>query len=71
MTTALTNRNTGNNPLPSISTITPPPPTVSSLPLFKAIYPFTSQEGGEVSFEKGDTMEIVEKDENGKTDSSV
>lgn len=33
--------------------------------MYKAIYPFQSQEGGEFSFEKGDTMEIIEKDENG------
>jgi myosin-1 len=43
----------------------PPPPVTSSLPQYKAIYPFKSQEAGEIEFEKGDLLEIVEKDENG------
>lgn len=65
------NVNNGNQaksslPAPPISTPQPPAPAVpSKLPLYKAIYPFQSQQGGEVSFQKDDTMEIVEKDENG------
>ncbi|OAD08469.1 hypothetical protein MUCCIDRAFT_116620, partial [Mucor lusitanicus CBS 277.49] len=65
------NVNNGNQarsslPAPPISTPQPPAPAVpSKLPLYKAIYPFQPQEEGEVSFQKGDTMEIVEKDENG------
>lgn len=43
----------------------PPPPSASSLPQYKAIYPFKSHEAGEIEFEKGDLLEIVEKDENG------
>lgn len=48
----------------------PPPPKKPAHPLYKAIYPFESQEGGEISFVKGDTMEILEKDENGKCQTS-
>ncbi|EPB89143.1 myosin I [Mucor circinelloides 1006PhL] len=65
------NVNNGNQagssfPAPPITTSQPPAPAVpSKLPLYKAIYPFQSQEGGEVSFQKGETMEIVEKDQNG------
>lgn len=65
------NVNNGNQarsslPAPPISTPQPPAPEVpSKLPLYKAIYPFQSQQEGEVSFQKDDTMEIVEKDENG------
>jgi myosin-1 len=43
----------------------PPPPPAPSTPQYKAIYPFQSQEAGEIAFEKGDLLEIVEKDENG------
>lgn len=43
----------------------PPPPAAPSAPQYKAIYPFKSQEAGEIEFEKGDLLEIVEKDENG------
>lgn len=50
----------------------PPPPasesvaTTPSLPTYKAIYPFHSEQEGEISFEIDDILEIVEKDENGK-----
>ncbi|CEP08315.1 hypothetical protein [Parasitella parasitica] len=50
-----------NAPLPP----PPPPPPASSLPQYKAIYPFASQNAGEIAFEKGDLLEITEKDENG------
>jgi myosin-1 len=56
-------------PPTAISTPPPPPPAppaAPSLPQFKAIYPFKSQEQGEIAFEKGDILEIIEKDENGK-----
>ncbi|KAI7864312.1 P-loop containing nucleoside triphosphate hydrolase protein [Spinellus fusiger] len=59
------------SPHASIPTPPPPPPPPSSapatpaLPRFKAIYPFASQEEGEIAFEKEDVLEIVEKDENG------
>ncbi|KAF7724587.1 class II myosin [Apophysomyces ossiformis] len=43
----------------------PSPPTTPSLPMYKAIYPFQSQESGEIAFEKDDVFEIVEKDDNG------
>ncbi|CEG82720.1 Putative Myosin I MyoA/Myo5 [Rhizopus microsporus] len=43
----------------------PAPPATPSLPQYKAIYPFKSEEQGEIAFEKGDLLEIVEKDENG------
>lgn len=43
----------------------PPPPAAPSAPQYKAIYPFKSQEAGEIEFEKGDLLEIIEKDENG------
>ncbi|KAI8391715.1 P-loop containing nucleoside triphosphate hydrolase protein [Radiomyces spectabilis] len=45
----------------------PSPPAAPSptLPQYKAIYPFQSQEEGEIAFEKDDILEIVEKDENG------
>ncbi|KAI9269056.1 P-loop containing nucleoside triphosphate hydrolase protein [Phascolomyces articulosus] len=43
----------------------PPAPATPSHPQFKAIYPFQSQEAGEIAFEKDDLLEIVEKDENG------
>ncbi|KAI8331545.1 P-loop containing nucleoside triphosphate hydrolase protein [Chlamydoabsidia padenii] len=43
----------------------PPPPTKPSLPQYKAIYPFQSAEEGEITFGKGDILEIKEKDENG------
>ncbi|EIE91065.1 hypothetical protein G6F46_008504 [Rhizopus delemar] len=55
-------------PPTAISTPPPPPPAppaAPSLPQFKAIYPFKSQEQGEIAFEKGDILEIIEKDENG------
>ncbi|ORY95452.1 P-loop containing nucleoside triphosphate hydrolase protein [Syncephalastrum racemosum] len=42
-----------------------PPPAAPSLPQYKAIYPFQSQEEGEIPFEKDDILEIVEKDDNG------
>ncbi|KAI8882505.1 hypothetical protein K501DRAFT_251255 [Backusella circina FSU 941] len=46
----------------------PPPKDVhpsSSLPLYKALYPFKPQQDGELSFVKDDAMEIAEKDDNG------
>ncbi|KAI9495701.1 P-loop containing nucleoside triphosphate hydrolase protein [Zychaea mexicana] len=43
----------------------PPAPATPSLPQFKAIYPFQSEESGEIAFEKDDILEIAEKDENG------
>lgn len=43
----------------------PAPDTTPSVPQFKAIYPFQSQEVGEIAFEKDDILEILEKDENG------
>ncbi|CEG65609.1 Putative Myosin-1 [Rhizopus microsporus] len=56
-------------PTASVATPTPPappaPPATPSLPQYKAIYPFKSEEQGEIAFEKGDLLEIVEKDENG------
>lgn len=55
-----------DNPLPTIHPpVNTPSAPSSSLPRYMAIYPFAPQEGGEISFEKGDTMEIVTKDENG------
>lgn len=65
------NQARSNFPAPAIATPQQqqqqqqPSAAVSTLPIYKAIYPFESQEGGEVSFQKDDTMEIVEKDENG------
>ncbi|KAG1177077.1 hypothetical protein G6F70_003188 [Rhizopus microsporus] len=56
-------------PTASVAAPTPPappaPPATPSLPQYKAIYPFKSEEQGEIAFEKGDLLEIVEKDENG------
>ncbi|CAO3600587.1 unnamed protein product [Absidia cylindrospora] len=47
----------------------PPPapaaPATPTLPTYKAIYPFQSDGDGEVSFEEGTVLEIVEKDDNG------
>jgi myosin-1 len=43
----------------------PPPPAQSSAPQYKAIYPFQSQQEGEIAIEAGDILEIIEKDENG------
>ncbi|CAO3650595.1 unnamed protein product [Cunninghamella echinulata] len=43
----------------------PPPPAKPALPQYKAIYAFQSAEEGEIAFQKGDILEIVEKDENG------
>ncbi|KAI8098757.1 P-loop containing nucleoside triphosphate hydrolase protein [Halteromyces radiatus] len=67
-----------NNQTPSIGgrQVPPPPPppapappapvtTTPKLPTYKAIYPFHSDQEGEISFEKGDILEIVEKDDNG------
>lgn len=50
-------------PPPPAANNTPPP--APATPQYKAIYPFASQEAGEIAFEKGDLLEIVEKDENG------
>ncbi|KAL9543808.1 hypothetical protein MBANPS3_007936 [Mucor bainieri] len=65
----INNGNHAKSSLPAAPISTPQPPAApavpSKLPLYKAIYPFQPQEEGEVSFQKGDTMEIVEKDENG------
>lgn len=52
-------------PPPAAAASPPPPPVAPSLPQYKALYPFQTQEEGEVSFEKDDILEIVEKDENG------
>ncbi|KAI8340325.1 P-loop containing nucleoside triphosphate hydrolase protein [Chlamydoabsidia padenii] len=55
--------NVGRQPPPP-----PPPPPASStptLPTYKAIYPFHSDNDGEVSFEEGTILEVVEKDDNG------
>lgn len=52
-------------PPPAAISSPPPPPATHSVPQFKAIYPFKSQEQGEIAFEKGDLLEIVEKEENG------
>ncbi|OZJ01921.1 Myosin-1, partial [Bifiguratus adelaidae] len=48
----------------------PPPPARAaaappSAPQYKALYPFHTDQEGEISFEKDDIMEIKEKDENG------
>ncbi|KAL0094988.1 P-loop containing nucleoside triphosphate hydrolase protein [Phycomyces blakesleeanus] len=51
-------------PVPAPAAPSPPQPA-PGVPLFKAIYPFKSQEEGEIAFEKEDLLEIVEKDENG------
>ncbi|KAG0057410.1 class II myosin [Gryganskiella cystojenkinii] len=48
---------------PAAAPNTPPPPPAK--PMYKAIYNFESEDGGEVSFAKEDVMEILEKDENG------
>ncbi|KAI7847679.1 P-loop containing nucleoside triphosphate hydrolase protein [Circinella umbellata] len=71
--TAGTANISANRPLPPIQNNTrsvppPPPPAAPATPAhpqFKAIYPFQSQEDGEIAFEKDDLLEIVEKDENG------
>lgn len=52
-------------PPPAAAVTPPPPPAAPSAPQYKAIYPFKSQEQGEIEFEKGDLLEILEKDENG------
>lgn len=52
-------------PPPAQAATPPPPPAAPAKPQYKAIYPFQSQEAGEIAFEKGDLLEIVEKDENG------
>lgn len=52
-------------PPPPAPIATPPPPATPTLPQYKAIYPFQSQEAGEIQFEKGDILEIEQKDENG------
>jgi myosin-1 len=52
-------------PPPVNNSPSPPPPPPSTAPQYKAIYPFKSQEAGEIAFEKGDLLEIIEKDENG------
>ncbi|KAI8146457.1 P-loop containing nucleoside triphosphate hydrolase protein [Fennellomyces sp. T-0311] len=63
-----------SRPLPSVQNnarapppppAAPAPPPTPSLPQFKAIYPFQSEEAGEIAFQKDDLLEIVEKDENG------
>lgn len=56
---------TGNNPLPSVPVPPARTPPVPSLPVYKAIYSFKPQESGEISFQIGDTMQIVEKADNG------
>ncbi|KAI7873701.1 P-loop containing nucleoside triphosphate hydrolase protein [Mucor mucedo] len=57
--------NTGRNPLPSIPVPPPRSPTTPSLPVYKAIYTFESQEDSELPFQIGDTMQIIEKSDNG------
>ncbi|CAO3653052.1 unnamed protein product [Cunninghamella blakesleeana] len=52
-------------PPPPPSNNSPPPPPPPSKPQYKAIYPFQSAEEGEITFQKGDILEILEKDENG------
>ncbi|CAO3593922.1 unnamed protein product [Absidia cylindrospora] len=52
-------------PPPQSAKSPPPPPAKPALPQYKAIYPFQSAEEGEVTFQKGDILGIVEKDENG------
>lgn len=52
-------------PPPPAPVAAPPPPATPTLPKYKAIYPFQSQEAGEIQFEKGDLLEIEQKDENG------
>ncbi|KAI8979236.1 P-loop containing nucleoside triphosphate hydrolase protein [Mycotypha africana] len=43
----------------------PPPPMSTKEPQFKALYPFQSQQPGEIAFEKDDVLDIIEKNENG------
>ncbi|KAI8097112.1 P-loop containing nucleoside triphosphate hydrolase protein [Halteromyces radiatus] len=52
-------------PPPPPSAVVSPPPSKPTLPQYKAIYPFQSAEEGEITFQKGDILEILEKDENG------
>ncbi|KAI8369799.1 P-loop containing nucleoside triphosphate hydrolase protein [Choanephora cucurbitarum] len=61
------NRSVPAPPSSSSSPPPPPPPPASAptLPQYKAIYPFQSQQAGEIAFEKDDILEIVEKDDNG------
>ncbi|KAI9316719.1 P-loop containing nucleoside triphosphate hydrolase protein [Dichotomocladium elegans] len=52
-------------PPPPAPSAPAPPPAAPAVPQYKAIYPFQSQEAGEIAFQKDDILEIVEKDENG------
>ncbi|KAF9420297.1 class II myosin [Podila epigama] len=52
-------------PPPPPAPVPESPPPAPAKPMFKAIYPFVSEDAGEISFVKDDVMEILEKDENG------
>lgn len=49
-------------PAPQKPPSPPPPPTN---PTFKAIYDFVTEDTGELPFKSGDTVEILQKDDNG------
>ncbi|CAG8658065.1 4828_t:CDS:10, partial [Gigaspora rosea] len=56
-----TGQSSGRKPAPP----PPPPPAAKSKNMYKAIYDFATEDSGELSFNKGDILEIIEKDDNG------
>ncbi|CAG8541360.1 16426_t:CDS:10, partial [Acaulospora morrowiae] len=42
-----------------------PPPPPSRNPMYKGLYDFMTEDDGELSFKKGDILEVMEKDDNG------
>ncbi|CAG8485432.1 14771_t:CDS:10 [Dentiscutata erythropus] len=57
----LTGQSSGRKPAPP----PPPPPAAKPKQMYKATYDFATDDSGELQFKKGDTLEIIEKDDNG------
>ncbi|KAI8985425.1 P-loop containing nucleoside triphosphate hydrolase protein [Pilobolus umbonatus] len=52
-------------PPPQPVAVTPPPVETPKVPQYKAIYPYQSDDNGDIVIEKDDILEIIEKEENG------
>lgn len=50
-----------HRPFPAREPTPPPLPTLANASRVRAIYPFVTHEQGELSFEKGDTIKVIDR----------